>query len=345
MMPDMRMVTSGCLGVCLVASAAVTGCGGDDAGSLYSSTAATAADGLEGVDGGEAPSETGAEQGTGNEDGPLLDMDDGGMATADDGMGTQSQCAKVDVLYVIDNSPSMYDEQLTLIQNFDAFVSDMQLALADVDSYHVGVVTSDNYLDEGFLDDSSPTVNKDHVDCRLLGGMVVQGQAGDCTPFASGDNYLTEDDNLAAEFQCIANVGEDGDSDERMGDALINAVNAGRLTTGCNRNFIRDDALLIVVMLTDENDSSNTNEQEWFDTLVNAKGTEENVVMLSLIWDSSWNNCDSSLSESDGYQIENFTEMFTNHAVGNICDSSYAGFFQNAIPTITGACENFTPVE
>jgi len=31
--------------------------------------------------------------------------------------------------------------------------------------------------------------------------------------------------------------------------------------------------------------------------------------MLSLIWDSSWANCDSSLSETDGYQIEAFTQM------------------------------------
>ena len=127
--------------------------------------------------------------------------------------------------------------------------------------------------------------------------------------------------------------------------ALMNAVTAGRMSSGCNRNFIRDDALLIVVMLTDENDSSDPDEQEWFDTLVAAKGVEENIVMLSLIWDSSWNNCESSLSESDGYQIEAFTQMFTNHAVGNICESSYAGFFANAIPTISGACEQFVPVE
>jgi len=91
-------------------------------------------------------------------------------------------------------------------------------------------------MNEGFLDDSSPTVNADHPDCQLLGGLVVQGQQGTCTPFASGDNYLTEQD-------------------------------AGRLSTGCNRNFIRDDALLIVVMLTDENDSSEPDEQQWFDAL------------------------------------------------------------------------------
>jgi hypothetical protein len=332
-------LTSSSIRLSLVALALIA-CGGDDPGSVYSGP--STADGVDSLEGSEQASETSSSE---QEEGPLLDMDDGAQeATADDGMN-EPQCAKVDVLYVIDNSPSMYEEQQTLIDNFGVFVSDMQIALADVTSYHVGVVTSDNYMNEGFLDDSTPVVNADHPDCRLLGGLVVQSQQGECTPFASGDNYITEQDVLEAEFGCVANVGEDGDSDERMGDALINAVNAGRLDTGCNRNFIRDDALLIVVMLTDENDSSNASTQEWFDTLAAAKGTEENVVMLSLIWDSSWNNCSSSLSESDGYTIEEFTQMFTNHAVGNICDGSYAGFFQNAIPTITGACENFVPVE
>lgn len=295
---------------------------------------------------GDTDDEVGEDAETSEGGGAKLDMAGGEeQASAEDGMGTDPSCAKVDVLYVIDNSPSMYEEQQTLIANFGAFVNDMQVALADVESYHVGVITSDNYVDEGFLDDSSPTVNASQPDCRILGGLVVEGQQGLCKPFASGDNYLTEDDVLEAEFQCIANVGEDGDSDERMGDALIAALAGGQQDAGCNRNFLRDDALLIVVMLTDENDSSNASTQDWFDAVVETKGTEENVVMLALIWDEFASGCESSLSESDGWQIEDFAEMFSNHAVGNICESSYAGFFQNAIPTIDSACENFTPVE
>jgi len=42
----------------------------------------------------------------------------------------------------------------------------------------VGVITTDNYVEEGFLDDSSPTVNKGFPNCRKLGSLVVQGQAG-----------------------------------------------------------------------------------------------------------------------------------------------------------------------
>jgi hypothetical protein len=238
----------------------------------------------------------------------------------------------------------MYEEQQTLIANFDAFTADMQAALANVDSYHIGVVTSDNYIEEGFLDDSTDVVNASFPECRVLGGLVVEAQQGSCKPFAAGDNWITEADVLAAKFGCIANVGEDGDSDERMGTALVNALTLGSQPGGCNGDFVRDDALLIVVLLTDENDSSDTSPQDWYDSLVAIKGAETNVVMLSLTWDQGENNCDSQLSESTGYTIVEFTEMFTNHATGNICDSDYSGFFANAIPTIESACDMFEPV-
>ena len=137
------------LGVGLALVMGASGCGGSgDESSIFS--VGESSDGVEADNGGD---ESSADTDSG-ETGPKLDMDDGGQMTADDGMGTEPQCAKVDVLYVIDNSPSMYEEQLTLIQNFEVFVNDMQAALVDVESYHVGAVTSDNYFDEGSPDSS-----------------------------------------------------------------------------------------------------------------------------------------------------------------------------------------------
>jgi hypothetical protein len=266
------------------------------------------------------------------------------MATGEE--GAEPGCEKVDVLYIIDNSPSMYAEQQTLISNFGTFASEMQNALVDVEDYHIGVITTDNYVDEGIFDDSSQTVNAQAPECRLLGGLVVQAQGGDCRPFAEGGNYITEMDDLSAKFSCTANVGEDGDSDERVRDALISALNPTlQNPMACNEGFIRDDALLIVVILTDENDPSNASVQEAYDAVVAAKGTEENVVMLALIWDQSWDYCSEDLSESDGWEVEEFVNLFTNSAVGNICESSYAGFFSQSIPTIDSACDQFVPVD
>ncbi|WP_106395682.1 hypothetical protein [Enhygromyxa salina] len=294
-------------------------------------------------EGADAPGDGDGDGEGDGDDGPLFDI--GGQEAGDDGVPMDEQCANVDVLYIIDNSPSMYEEQQTLIANFGNFVADMQSALDGVNSYHIGVITSDDYQDDGWIDDGDDTVNAEVPECQHLGGLVVQAHSGLCTPFVGGDNFITEADDLGTKFECIANVGEDGDSDEYMGDALITLLAEGQQDVGCNANFIRDDAMLIIVMLTDENDSSDSDEDEWFQAVVDAKGTEENVVVLSLIWDGSFNNCDNAFSETDGYTIEAFTEMFTNHAVGNICDDSYAGFFADAIPTIDSACDNFEPIE
>ena len=313
--------------------------------SITTATATATASATEGptagTSGGEtgAPTTSGGSGGESSSGGIKLDL---GVPDASDGgmMG----CKKVDILYVIDNSPSMYDEQQTLIANFGTFVQEMQAALEKVADYHIGVITTDNYAEEGFLDDSTDVVNASVPACQFLGGMVVESQQGLCTPFAAGFNYITEADVLAAKFACVANVGEDGDSDERVGDALIGALAPENQAPGqCNEGFLRPDALLILVILTDENDSSDTDPDDWYAAVLAAKGKPENVVVLSLVWDDFENNCQQDLSESTGYTIEEFTQMFPNHAVGNICDDSYEGFFASAVPTIDTACDNLIP--
>lgn len=308
-----------------------TGTGGDDSSGAGSETAGSTSSG------GALPTSTGDGS---DSDGVKLDV--GGAP--DFGAPPEDGCKKVDVLYVIDNSPSMYDEQKTLIENFGTFTQEMQAALQNVEDYHIGVITTDNYEQEGFFDDSTPVVNKSEPLCKFLGGMVVESQAGLCTPFAAGSRYITQQDDLASKFACVAEVGEDGDSDERVGDALIGALSPANNAPGaCNEGFSRPDALLIVVILTDENDSSDASVQQWYDAVVAAVGKPENAVVLSLIWDDSEPSCSSELSESTGYTIREFTEMFPNQAVGNICADSYAGFFAGAVPVIDSACDNIIP--
>jgi hypothetical protein len=276
-------------------------------------------------------------------------------ATAGDG-GVADTCQKVDILFVIDNSPSMREEQLTLVSNFPTFISEMQAALSEVMDYHIGVITTDDYVDGSFPDDGRDTVNQGVAGCQTLGGLVVRtGPGGDCRPFAGGGNYITEQDDLSSKFSCIANVDEDGDSDEKVFDGIVESFGPTLTAPGaCNAGFFRPDALLILVILTDENDSSekyssgglfgSLDLNRYRDDVVAFKGgVPENVVVLALIWDEFESNCSSDLSESTGSSIEDFARLFPRNSVGNICDSSYAGFFSSAVPSIEGACEEFVP--
>jgi hypothetical protein len=267
-------------------------------------------------------------------------------------------CTKVDLLFVIDSSGSMQDEQVTLVQSFPDFVSEMQTELADAESYHVGVTTSDNYpyneinciISEGAL-------------VTQTGGLGSSGQV--CGPFSSGKRWMDEmEPNLAQKFQCAAQVGIQGDGNERPMQTMQAAVSPALNAPGaCNDGFIRQDALLVVVIITDEEDDhevaacgldpqtgSAGEPASWFNGLVAAKGgVESNIVVLSLVGPvappcPALDKCNGGIAGAEtASRIVQFTEMFTYGSVGQICAASYKQFFHDAIADIAGACDGFTP--
>jgi hypothetical protein len=98
-------------------------------------------------------------------------------------------CRNIDFLFVIDNSGSMSAQQQHLLDSFPGFIAAIQASLVDVDSYHVGVMTSDAYY-------------ANEAGCDVLGGLVTQTESGACGPFVAGQRFITEDDDLATAFQC-----------------------------------------------------------------------------------------------------------------------------------------------
>lgn len=255
-----------------------------------------------------------------------------------------AECALVDLLFVIDNSNSMAAEQQNLIASFDGFIAGIQANLGEVNDYHIGVVTTDDYQ----LNDSP---------CRELGALVTHSAAGSCGPFAAG-RYISLADELAPAFTCIADVGGDGSKDERQVEALLRAVGPELAApTACNAGFVRDDALLVAVLITDEDDApspipgqngSPGSPLSWFDELVAIKGgVETNVVVLALAGVLPPNACEPG-SPTEGSQltprIENFVERFSFGEMGDVCADDYSGFFAASLATIAEACEGFTPV-
>src|SRR5690606_30732265 len=124
------------------------------------------------------------------------------------GPSEAAPCVKVDLLFVIDNSGSMEDEQANLIAGFPAFVNEIQKELADAESLHIGVVSTDEYE------------YNDAVCADVLGALVTQtggehSSNAPCGPYVSGKRFMTEMDNLPQRFACAGQVGTDGDGDER----------------------------------------------------------------------------------------------------------------------------------
>lgn len=267
----------------------------------------------------------------------------------DAGPPVKQGCTKVDFLFIIDNSGSMADEQDNLTNSFPGFISGIQGALEQVDEYQVGVVTTDAYGPN----DAAPG-------CSVLGGLVVQTGGSDssnsvCGPYAEGNNYMTQVDDLATTFACAADTGTAGNGAERPMDAMTNVltkVHGG--PGGCNEGYLRDDALLVLVIITDEYDGAGDPEGggshsqgdpgTWYDTVVASKlGIPENAVALGLL-NYAGGPCPPADQVYDGGNIVNFVSMFgANGFLGGICEPDYGPGFAEAVGIIEEACNNFQP--
>jgi hypothetical protein len=282
-----------------------------------------------------------------------------GSGTAEGGDKLEDACKKVDLLFVIDNSGSMEDEQINLINSFPSFIDEIQAQLADTDGYHIGVISTDLYeFNDGCLEEGAMIV--------ATGGDGSSDQV--CGPFVEGHRYMTEMDDLGVAFSCAAQIGIDGDSDERgmqtLQAALTDSMNG---PGGCNDGFLRNDALLVIVVITDEEDDHELDgcDQEpypgsagepadWYAGVVAAKaGIEKNIVVLSLIGPPGpdpaicpmLDKCNGGKLGADvGTRIAEFTGMFTNGIIGRVCEPSYASFFEEAVAVIHSACEDFEPI-
>lgn len=142
--------------------------------------------------------------------------------------------AAADVLFVIDDSASMAAEQADLRENFDAFLRAADQGLAD---YRIGVTTTD---------------------------MSERGAQGRLVPLFDPDDpdYLPERvvtrasfPSPLAVFRENADVGIAGDARERGLEAAVAALTPP-LTSSDNANFLREDAALALIFVSDEDDRS-----------------------------------------------------------------------------------------
>lgn len=282
-------------------------------------------------DDGLPPWFTGSESGDDETTGETVRPETGFQPTGTDGEG---MCPKVDILFVIDNSFSMAAEQANLANSYAGFIEGIESSLESANDFHLGVVTTDAYA-------NNPP------GCQSLGDLVTGSPDGACGPYAAGP-YMTADDDLAESFVCAAKVGTDGHPGERPLGAALGAIDPARSQAGaCNEGFVRDDALLVLVLITDEDDGdadggSSGSPDLWFDTLVEARGYETNAVVLSVIGVDPPHACGAEVADP-GVRIADFTSRFTYSAIADVCEDDYAPFFNEALYLVYAACSGFTP--
>lgn len=169
----------------------------------------------------------------------------------------QTTIPEVDILWVVDNSCSMAEEQRKLANNFDAFI---RFFVGSGLDWHVGVVSTD--VDAG-------------------------GHSGKLRPAGAGSQarFLTpEMPDVEGLFANMVDLGTGGSAEEAGLDATWLAIQqpSGELQT-TNAGFYRDGAALHVVVISDEEDQSGIRVPEFVTWMKNLKPSADIPMSFSSI--------------------------------------------------------------
>jgi hypothetical protein len=318
---------------------------------------------------------------------PLLghpEPDDAGLAP--------EGCKKIDLLFIVDNSLSMRDEQDNLIRSFPSFIEviqrvlgnrDYQIMVVDTDAASLPVFTSVADAFAGNLTcDPAPsccgdvcvmasipfidsfvsscngtpcsevfTSDDDVCEGTLGAGRRLNSSGDSCGLVGTRHFMLSDQPDLATTFSCAADVGTHGNGHEQPMAAMAAALSPlHNGSDGCNEGFLRDDALLVVTFITDEEDADSPGTPEnWRQSAVDAKGgNEASVVVLGLVGDQHipgglpGGPCTNEARGAP--RLQEFVESFSFGSLGSVCAPDYTPFFEAAVTGIETSCREFVPV-
>ena len=165
---------------------------------------------------------------------------------------------QLDLLFVIDNSGSMAEEQQNLRDNFPAFMRALENIKGGLPDTRIAVVSTNM--------GAGPT--SQGRECPVLGDKgAFQAKAGCGLDTGQNGFFLSVDGkgaknfsgDLSSVFSCIASLGNEGCGFEHQLQSMRAALAASDPASNfavSNRGFLRKDAFLGIVILSDEDDCS-----------------------------------------------------------------------------------------
>lgn len=231
--------------------------------------------------------------------------------------GATASYDRVDILMVIDGSMSMTTEQVKLSLALPEFFSQLVEVMPEV-SFRVGVVGSDGSV----LND----LGLDLLPCS--------GQA-----FSEFTGELSTE--LLLELMCRSQVGLEANIAEKPMESMLSAL--AQAQGGVNGDFLRDDALLSVIVVTDEDDHAEGGSQgeplDWAEELTALAGGDiDALATFMLMGQPEPNAClpidpslldpnaDLTVEAEPAIRLGAFAELLPGFEE-DVCLPTYASFF------------------
>ena len=267
---------------------------------------------------------------------------------------------KIDFLFVISRHAGMQGFQTQLLDAFPKFIDTISSKFADFD-YHIMVVHTDEKWGLDACDQQCPTPGEEGCtiedypcyytptlcDTTIGAGEVcpaARDAANKLCPIDDGRRYMVKGQtDLKGTFACAAQVGSSGAM--RMGQTLAVAVQPWMNDEGsCNDGFLRDDALLMVTIIThayDVEDGIVTSYEgtpaTWAAAVGDAKhGDLDSVVVLGII-PTEGPAC------KDFDRLCQMLELFPFALNRDSWADKYGPFFEEAAELVETACADFIP--
>jgi hypothetical protein len=265
------------------------------------------------------------------------------------------ECTKMDIVFIVDDSGSMAEEQNNLAANFPKFVQ-------KIESFKT---KSGSKLDWRLA--VTTTARNITYNVQVPGfGTMPMTEKGDDGAFRTGSGCGGSkawidmgDANPEGTFQCRAKAGTSGSSIEMPLEALKLSL-VDRVADGKNAGFLRPDALLAFVVLTDEDDCSRSDnnftvENDQCDTMKGTnpvaqyKATLDNVAQGEGRWAAAviagQTQCKSSFGDAiEAKRLKEFTSLpGVKSTFSSICDGDLSLALDKALDLFDGACKALPP--
>jgi hypothetical protein len=176
------------------------------------------------------------------------------------------------MLFVIDDSSEVRLQQDNLIRNFPTILTTLRNAPQGLPDLHLAVISTDMGAGDGSIASCDATGGKNGIFQYVARGTCAS------TGLDPGATYISDNGvvrnytgNLEDVFACIAALGEQGCGFEHQFAAMLRALGAdGKAPPSENQGFLRDDAFLFVLILTNEDDCS-ARDSSFYEVVNNTK--------------------------------------------------------------------------